>query len=968
MKSLKTPTPEDVSKTVALLSRAANYRHFFEKLENPAWIEPLWNKGFFKHPPKVEYEDDRQGYMFPRWPESRYLARMAQHAPRLVARVLLGIVETDNIAVREDIARAVLALPVNLAEAFVNAARQWIAGRFFDKFLAMRLGELVSHLSKDGKKDAALDLARELLQVVSRDRRGNGAAEPSPFDFPPEPVARFDTWNYEQLLKKNVPHLVDEAKFDAIVLLCDLLDEAVGIKEHYQEGTERVDFSYIWRPAIEDHGQNLGNTVLDALISSLRDMVERLCKADPKSIPALLEMLEKREWPVFQRIGLYVLSRFVHEEPLLVEERIIDEALFDNHLVLHEYHYLCRFGFPFLTPEARQKLLGWIDGGLEREEVEKSIRSRGHDPSEKIVDQLINGWRLDRLTPIKDHLTGQWADHYDRLIQQRGEPEHPDFALWYERQAGPKSPLTQHELSEMPVENILTFMRTWEPPVDSPKGPSPEGFGRTLSAVVAVHPNDFAVSADEFRGLEPTYVRSLLCGLENALGNGRHFDWKPVLALCEWVVEQPQSIPGRQVRSWEKDSDWGWTRGRIADLLTQGLVPAEGGIPLEYRSSIWKVLEPLTRDPYPPSKSEHDGSEAWRGPSWDSLNTTRGKAMHAVIRYAVWAKNNIDKNLPTEDRTAQGFTIMPEVQEVLDSHLDPAVDASPATRSVYGQWLPALGWVDKDWVVKNLETLFPSDESQDYLWRAAWDGYVSFQVHLSVLDILRKQYKRAIDAMGLESTSDYFRSDPDSNLAEHLMIAYWNGRESLVDQDSLVRTFFERAPLKIREHALYLIGSWLNNYSGDLGSEITKRLTDLWQWRKATHQGSNDAVDSKELAQFGWWFVSGKLDQRWSLQQVLLTVQICVELDSSFQVVERLAALGKDFPDLVVDCLEALVQHTKKIWRIYSWREQAFRALQSVIESDHPETRQKARRVINRFGELGFRDFKSLLDVPDAAK
>jgi hypothetical protein len=87
---------------------------------------------------------------------------------------------------------------------------------------------------------------------------------------------------------------------------------------------------------------------------------------------------------------------------------------------------------------------------------------------------------------------------------------------------------------------------------------------------------------------------------------------------------------------------------------------------------------------------------------------------------------------------------------------------------------------------------------------------------------------------------------------------------------------------------------------------------------------------------------------------------MCGEVDSDFQVVQRLALLGKDFPAQVVDCLEALVQQTKKIWRIYSWRDQAFEGLRAVIESGNPEAVEKARKVANRFGELGFRDFKGL--------
>lgn len=966
MKSWKTPTPEEVSKTVALLSRAGHYQHFFDRLENPRWIEPLWKRRFFKTPPAPEHEDS--GYItFPRWPESRYLARMAQRAPDIVAEVLLEIVGTDNIEVREDIARAVLALPASLAEGFVNAAKEWITGRFFDKFLAMRLGELVSHLSKGGNANAALELARELLQVVPRDRRRKEGSEPSPFDFRPEPAARFDTWNYEHVLINNIPHLVDAAGFDAIVLLCDLLEEAVAIKQGYEEGRDRVDFSYIWRPAIEDHEQNLGNTVLDALIVSLRDSIERLFKMRRGSIPKIVELLEKRQWPIFQRISLHFLSRCTHLEPSLVEQRIVDEKLFDNPLVLHEYYYLCRHGFAVVSEEARQEYLSWVERGLEREEVEKWIKSRGQNPSDEFFGQIENGWRLDRLTPIQEYLTGRWADYY-RLIQELEQPRHPDFASWHESMMGPDSPLSQQQLSEMPLENILTFMRTWEPLIDNPVAPSPEGFGRALSVVVAARPDDFAAAADAFQGLDPTYVRALLSGLENALRNGRHFDWKPILMLCNWVVERPQSISARRTRRWGKDPDWEWTRGRIADLVAQGFIAGEGGIPFDCRSNVWRILLPLASVPYPHVDDEHERNDAWRHAAEDSWNTVRGKAMRAVIRFAVWVKENIDKNVPAEGSTAHGFTIMPEVQDVLETHLDPELDPSPATRSVYGQWLPELVWIDKRWVVRNLEPIFPYDEGQYSLWRAAWDGYVTFPVRLSAFEILRKQYKRAIGAMASEPATDHFRSDPDSAIAEHVMTAYWTGIETMEAPDSLVKALFEKGPVKIREHALYVAGRWLHNYPGDLPAEITKRLIDLWQWRKTKLEESKDPVDSKELAQFGWWFVSGKLEPSWALQEVFSTVQICGEVDSAFQVVERLATLAQEFPEQVVDCLEILVQRTKKTWLIFSWREQAFEALRHVIKSDHPVARQKARRVINRFGELGLRDFKSLLSFPDKHK
>ncbi len=74
MKSSKTPTPEQVTKAIALLGRKEHYRYFFDRLENPLWLEPLHKQGFFLHPPPPQANEG--SVVFPPWPESRYLARI----------------------------------------------------------------------------------------------------------------------------------------------------------------------------------------------------------------------------------------------------------------------------------------------------------------------------------------------------------------------------------------------------------------------------------------------------------------------------------------------------------------------------------------------------------------------------------------------------------------------------------------------------------------------------------------------------------------------------------------------------------------------------------------------------------------------------------------------------------------------------------------------------------------------------
>jgi len=146
MQSWKMPTPEQVDRAVALLAHVEQYRYFFDRLENPEWLEPLWQKGFFRHPPQPERNEEEGTIRFPPWSEARYLARMARHKPELVANIIQKMDDTDNAMVIS-----------NLMD------------------VPKKLGQLISYLAKGGKTDEALRVARVLLDVLPDERRMESA-------------------------------------------------------------------------------------------------------------------------------------------------------------------------------------------------------------------------------------------------------------------------------------------------------------------------------------------------------------------------------------------------------------------------------------------------------------------------------------------------------------------------------------------------------------------------------------------------------------------------------------------------------------------------------------------------------------------------------------------------------------------------------------------------------------------------
>ena len=86
------PTSDDVDKLRKNVpNNLVTLGYFFDNLESSAWLKPLLDDGFFKHPPELVRDEETQSVTFPQWPESRYLARIAGKAPGTVCDIILQV-------------------------------------------------------------------------------------------------------------------------------------------------------------------------------------------------------------------------------------------------------------------------------------------------------------------------------------------------------------------------------------------------------------------------------------------------------------------------------------------------------------------------------------------------------------------------------------------------------------------------------------------------------------------------------------------------------------------------------------------------------------------------------------------------------------------------------------------------------------------------------------------------------------
>ena len=276
------PSEEIIRKALAAIQQdEADRIYFFETLTSPDWIKPLWDAGVFQSPPQLIKD---AGYVnFPLWAESRYVARMAPIAPETVLEVVLAIPETENVRVHEDFLDAALSMPAQLASKLVPKIRDWIRLPYH-LLLTEKLSDLVLYLVLNRQVDPALDLARSLFMGLTKSLLGPGGSHYS------------DIWQYQEILKKHIPHLVAVAMWPTLNLLCDLLVVAIKYsRDSDKKGLGSIDQSYFWRPAIEaqELSQLPGFFELRGLLTStLRDAAIEAVRSRQVSLGEMVKHLE----------------------------------------------------------------------------------------------------------------------------------------------------------------------------------------------------------------------------------------------------------------------------------------------------------------------------------------------------------------------------------------------------------------------------------------------------------------------------------------------------------------------------------------------------------------------------------------------------------------------------------------------------------------------------------------------------
>ena len=952
------PSPATVAKALELIGKGAvNHSYFFSKLESPEWIRPLTEAGFFRDPPPPRVNGDLVSY--PTWPESKYLARMAPVAPNLVADVIGRIPDTDNITVHGDLARAVIHLsPRSMAQWATKEAR-WVSRQLRIEFpLDEALGAVIERLARAGEAAAAMDLARSLLTIrcVPDSGRHGSVREPSQAyesgversngesadEEDPEAVelaapmvavlssrivGRLSEYEYRQFVERHVPLLLTHGGISTLEMLSDLLEHAIE-----SDKLRRYDGA-IWRPAIEPHAQNKLNEVADALIDAVRDGSMQLVDSGTE-IRSVAAVLGGRRGTIFQRMVVHLAAEQSTGHPEFAAEVALSENRFFDQDLLHEYSRLLGSIFPTLDQEQKSLVFRWIGRGPE-------FRDSFTGGDEERRKWKLH-WQAPRLAWIREHLDGEWKKRCARIVEELGEPEHPDFTSYTTSWMGPTSPVGVKDLEAMSISEVLGYLASWEPTGD-PMSPDREGLARVLEEVVGRSPGEFLSASDSILAMRVRYVVALLRGLCQAIREERIVDWTSVMALLSEISTR---YPG--------DPEWRGACLESVRLLGEGL--KDDLIPIGLRSSVWAVIDSAAdaSDPSP----EDDASSA-SDVANQSIATVRGSALHAIIRYALWVYRWM-MDASGADSVALGMNRIPEVRRRLERHLDPATEPSPSVRAAYGQWFPHLALLDADWTEQNVERIFPHrcPELRD----AAWETYLRFcRVYNTPFELLREEYAAAVHRLpGSDERTATTRGHPERRLGEHLLTMAGRGFLCWSDEDALLRLFFENAKPQDAQGAIGRIGRELGKDEIELPGEALERYRSLTEELLALLEATG-RERMGHLSSLGWWIASGRFDPKWTLAHLGRLIELGGTAKPHFEVMDCLVELSEDHPVETFEVFSTWVNGDRVERRLLLRRSKAARTILGAALANHSSSAD-ARALIHRLGADGYLSFRDLLE------
>jgi hypothetical protein len=859
---------------------------FFQKLKGLKWLNQLIEKGYYA-PEKLPgpVESAQEGfYSIPYWAPIGYLLAVApeiksRHSDA-EARIVLDIIRrvsayaiehrTRNYRVWWEFAKILRCVPpVLVDEADLEFIDYWLDDPFDRSQVADEIGKWIVALLLDDSPHAK-SLALRTSELLFRLRQDGEASE--------EGALRIDNWAAEQLIARLAPVLGRTLHVPGVEVfhapLVALLAEQDG---------KRDSWSHMWRPAIEEHSQNVRRESAEQLlIVGFRDSVDALVESDAKGALNFFRGVLEGTLQTPKRVAIYTLAQ--HFEPLrdLLPDVLVEQHFRSN--FRHELWHLLKRRYPAFDAGERDIVRGLIESRFIRNETGK------------VVEEPTANLQATWYAAIKDHGSVEKSEYTRLVAAAGGAPDYPDFASYHmSGHVEHRSLYSTEELLALEPRELAERLRSYEPDDNSflPEHDS-RGLAKTFQQVLAADPMKYFYHLSQFETLRLDFVHAVFeafQGLWSANGALPWTElWERIMAFAESLTESSSTLWNVASKPASEQpfltANKHWIVADIARVIEQGTKEDSHVMPdILLPRAQTLLLALLDRSPGSSFKPEDDAI-------FIAINSDHGNCVEALFNLAL-------------RRCRLADSVGNEHQSVWERELEPHFDARLTAASsdsfefavLAVNYLPNLLYLSADWVHRNIERLFwVADET---MWLCAMQGYAQIaRVQRTIYDYLKRsgQFLRALD-------DERLKERVHEKIIQNIVFGFIADFESLQDADSLIAKLIERRQRDEISHLTWFI--WTLRES-DSRERLSHKIHLLWPRLLAIVDVSTR--DGRLLAsRLCIWLDLVEEISAQNLEWIRAVAPYADENHNSYGFLESLARLSEKHPNEVFEIWKALL-------------------------------------------------------------
>ena len=735
----KAPTPDIIGTLPNLLESDARRAYFFRQLKYPTWLKPLRDAGWFnpeKNPLPYEVPENPGYYRTPVWYALEYVEKVAHH-PECPVDLLVDIVDAiidhtndtgeriENDSTNRRLIEIIGTLPIDRIECkhitFMGTALKygWVSRTISEIILPKFLSE--------SEKDLSLDL----LKVMFDAKVVNGQIRPVMEEY----------W-LKEAIKQQEQAISELCGFEAAEIVLTQIRTLIAEGVHSFDFIERIEVepSYGRR---QRYAELLVSFTCRLFHLASPDSIEETVKSLlQEGAAAVRDYQDAKGSPaIFGRIALNAITHHYDDLKGLFWEWD-GNPLEEYELKPQLYQLIETHCLDFDKGEIDQ-ILHWI----ESDQYYTVLLAEDNEKGAKAAAIYKREWLTALLRTGNEKVVNAYQK-YEQINPKRIESPGLSRAIkiGYEE----VNVMTVAKLSEMSNSEIAQhdfqeeyWARRWV---------------EALQECVKANPQRFADDLQPFQGVRNCYQFSILSGLLKAWRDKREFDWSASLEFIHQILSSERFWTER---SEEPFNYRNWIISTIADLVSEGTTDDKHAFDVQLLPITEKILMVLVEKTEPNVFTLKDLFA-------DVLQSAISKVFSAMVNYALRYAQINGRRWPQA------------IKEDFTKRLNKNAESSFEFSFMLGNSLPNLLDLDKEWVIDNIDRIFPrQDESH---WEAAFSGYLFLpQTAEDLYSLLRKHgnYQKALN-------TDFADQQVLRRLIEHICWDWIEDRETLNDKTSLI--------------------------------------------------------------------------------------------------------------------------------------------------------------------------------------